>query len=151
MDDVDRIRYQMNRIRREFDQKSSKAVAHAQAMVDWRYYWRHYPWAGLAIAAGLGYLIVPQRQSASHGKVRGEALRDLERNGVVIVERDSRPAPGMLAALGTLAANTALRSALAYIGNRVSQPISPTQQPPTPLRKEGVRSHENGGMRPFPS
>ena len=60
--DIDAIRQQMAQIRHELHQDVRGVVEHAEAATDWRRYYRMYPWASLAVAFAIGYLIVPKRR-----------------------------------------------------------------------------------------
>ena len=60
--DIDSIRQQMAQIRHELHQDVRGVVEHAEAVTDWRRYYRMYPWACLAAAFAVGYLIVPKRR-----------------------------------------------------------------------------------------
>jgi len=60
--DIDSIRQQMAQIRHELHQDVRGVVENAEAVTDWRHYYRMYPWACLAAAFAIGYLIVPKRR-----------------------------------------------------------------------------------------
>ena len=60
--DIDAIRQQMAQIRHELHQDVRGVVENAEAVTDWRRYYRMYPWACLAVAFAIGYLIVPKRR-----------------------------------------------------------------------------------------
>ncbi len=61
--DVDEIRREMAKVRRELHEDVQGVVSTAEAATDWRHYLTVYPWASLGAAAVLGYLIVPRRRS----------------------------------------------------------------------------------------
>jgi len=52
----------MAQIRHELHQDVRGVVQNAEAATDWRRYYRMYPWASLAVAFAVGYLIVPKRR-----------------------------------------------------------------------------------------
>ena len=60
--DVNAIRQQMAQIRHELHQDVRGVVENAEAVTDWRRYYRMYPWACLAAAFAIGYLVVPKRR-----------------------------------------------------------------------------------------
>ena len=60
--DIDSIRQQMAQIRHELHQDVRGVVVNAEAVTDWRRYYRMYPWPSLAVALAIGYFIVPKRR-----------------------------------------------------------------------------------------
>ena len=75
--DVDDIRRQMAQIRRELHEDMQGVVAGAEAAFDWQYYVRLYPWAFLAGAAVVGYLVVPKRHKTAR-EVAEEAVERVQ-------------------------------------------------------------------------
>ena len=63
--DIDSIRQQMAQIRHELHQDVRGVVVNAEAVTDWRRYYRMSPWASLAAAFAVGYLVVPKRRRKS--------------------------------------------------------------------------------------
>ncbi len=60
--EIDDIRRQMARIRRELHEDVRDVVKGAEAVSDWRHYMRMYPWATVVAAAAIGYFVVPKRR-----------------------------------------------------------------------------------------
>ena len=63
--EIAEIQQRMARIRREMHKDVQGAVRGAQSLTDWRNLLANHPWAGLGIAMGLGYLIVPRKKMES--------------------------------------------------------------------------------------
>ncbi len=59
---VDEIRRSMAQIRQRLHQDMQGVVAGAEAASDWKHYVRLYPFACLAVAFGLGMVVVPRRR-----------------------------------------------------------------------------------------
>jgi hypothetical protein len=59
--EVDEIRRKMADIRLDLHRDVKGVRAGTEAATSWRYYAKHYPWASLAVAAAVGYLLVPRR------------------------------------------------------------------------------------------
>ena len=59
------IQNRMMEVRRELEETAAEIAAKArdltQRLGDWRYYLHQHPWAVAAVAAAVGYLIVPRR------------------------------------------------------------------------------------------
>jgi hypothetical protein len=70
---IEDIQRQMAQIRLALHQDVDGAVKGARSMTDWRAVVASHPWAALAAAAALGYLVVPKRQPAevSGGQLAG--------------------------------------------------------------------------------
>ena len=62
----DTVRARMRGIRRDIDRDLEDVSASAHSMVDWKHYVKTYPWACLATAAVLGFLLVPKRSAATN-------------------------------------------------------------------------------------
>ena len=61
--EIAEIQQRMAQIRREMHKDVQGAVRGAQSLTDWRNLLANHPWAGLGIAMGLGYLIVPRKKT----------------------------------------------------------------------------------------
>jgi hypothetical protein len=60
--EIEEIRKGMARIRRELHEDVRGVVESAEAVTDWKHYIRDYPWASIAAAAAIGFVIVPRRR-----------------------------------------------------------------------------------------
>jgi len=58
---ADEIRVKMRSIRRDLRANVKDMVANASQMFDWKSYVRSFPWSSIAVAAVVGYLLVPRR------------------------------------------------------------------------------------------
>jgi hypothetical protein len=57
--DAEEIQRQMQSVRSSLRADVKELVENARDMTDWHYYVRRYPWAAVAAAAGVGFLITP--------------------------------------------------------------------------------------------
>ncbi|MBX6311438.1 MAG: hypothetical protein IRY99_00715 [Isosphaeraceae bacterium] len=89
--EVDEIRRQMAQIRRELHEDMQGVVAGAEVATDWKYYVRLYPWACLAAAFAVGFLIVPRRRSVSRA---AEAAAEATAARLTEAIEEARPVPG---------------------------------------------------------
>jgi hypothetical protein len=60
--EIDDIRRRMALIRRELHEDIRGVVESAEAVTDWKHWIRDYPWASMALAAGVGFWLVPKRR-----------------------------------------------------------------------------------------
>ena len=67
-DDAENIRRQMQNVRQEMGAEVKDIVHGARQLTDWRYHVRTHPWACVAGAFALGFLIVPARKAAAAAK-----------------------------------------------------------------------------------
>ena len=130
--DVDDIRREMSRIRREMHEDVKGVVDAAEAAADWRHYLSAYPWASLSAAFVIGYVLVPRRPPGVEDVLaevmrRKDLMVDAARPAVAAVKA---PEPktvkkGLIGAAFSLVAPLALRTiqgyAAKYVENWVAQ------------------------------
>ena len=116
--EVERIRREMEHLRGELHHEYGAIVRGAKVLTDWHYYVRTFPWACLGAAAALGFLAVPRRLEVMSPDA--DTLAKLAKQNRLVVEPQPRTQArsGVMASLLTLAANAALRAALAYAGQQ---------------------------------
>ena len=96
----DKIRERMAMIRTHIEEHSDEVIAQTDALSDWRFYVRRYPWVAVTGAAVVGYAIVPRRRKP------GEEDRTRETN--------KRPAAFGAAEIRSVLTGAAQRAAMAY-------------------------------------
>lgn len=114
-DDVDAIRRQMAKIRSELHEDVRGVVEAAESAWNWRGYITAYPMMSLAVAAGVGYLIVPRRRkpAAAAPVVVVQKAADAVQSAAQAPETERRKKSLISAGLGMLA-TLALKSAQNY-------------------------------------
>src|SRR6476619_7202457 len=80
-DEVEKIRKRMSELRRELVYDVQDVSRSAKAMASPSFYMRKFPWATLAVAAGVGYLLVPKKKQVVQPDM--EALAELVRKNQV--------------------------------------------------------------------
>lgn len=73
-DDAERIRQQMQNLRREVGADVHDIVHSARQLSDWRYYVKHFPWACVGSAFALGFFVSPARKKLMPGGVDAKSL-----------------------------------------------------------------------------
>jgi hypothetical protein len=131
---ADQIREEMAQVRRDLNVNYGEVVENARDLADWRYYVRNYPWATLAVAATVGYLVVPTRVEL----IRPDAdeILKLARQQKLVVEPKpaAEPKSTVGGALFKLIANTLFRGAIAYAGQNMKKTAArETAQPQYPI------------------
>ncbi|MEN6498571.1 MAG: hypothetical protein ABFD16_30065 [Thermoguttaceae bacterium] len=118
---ADAIQGQMAKIRSDLNADVRGIVENARVITDWKYYVRRYPWACVAGAAALGYLVVPRRLELL--RPDPATLAELAKTNRLVVnpQPDPKPRSGTVASLFTFLANTLVRTAVGYMGQNAGK------------------------------
>jgi hypothetical protein len=118
---ADDIRRQMSRIRCDLHEDVRGIVENARVITDWKHYVRRYPWACMAGAVAVGYLVIPRRLEIM--RPDPDTLAELAKTNRLIV--NSQPQPqlrgGTVASMFTFLANTFVRAAIGYMGQQAGK------------------------------
>jgi hypothetical protein len=130
--DPDEIRRKMALIRRELHEDVREVVASAEAVTDWRRYFRKYPWVSVGAAFALGYLIVPKRKRTIPIEVGSQVERAListaREDARPLVTREEPPRKSLLASAFGVVAPIAWRLAQNYALNYAEQWLAQQQE-----------------------
>jgi hypothetical protein len=131
--EIDDIRRRMALIRRELREDVLGVVESAEAVTDWKHWIRDYPWASVALAAAVGFWLVPKRRRTVKPKEVARAVV-AEIQPVVQTAQAAALAPeprkkgsGLIGAGLGLIAPIALRAAQNYATHLVSHWIAQQQ------------------------
>ena len=116
----EQICHRMAAIRRDMHDEVDGIVENAKELVDWKYYVRQWPWAAVASAAAVGYLMVPRKIEVM--RPDAATLAKLAKDNRVVVESQPQTAAkssSLVSTILSLAANTALRAGVAYAGQQL--------------------------------
>jgi hypothetical protein len=118
---ADAIQGQMAKIRSDLHADVRGIVENARVITDWKYYVRRYPWASVAGAAALGYLVVPRRLELL--RPDPATLAELAKTNRLVVnpQPDPKPRGGAMTSLFTFLANTLVRTAVGYMGQNAGK------------------------------
>jgi hypothetical protein len=114
----------MARIRRELHEDVAEVVDEASGVLDWRAHIRNHPWTATALAAGIGYFLIPRRATSVTKVVVAEPNRAMAAMGnhdqAVSTAQSSRISPwkigwSLLSFAGPLALNAAQAYASSWI------------------------------------
>jgi len=169
--EVDAIRREMARVRRELHADVQGVVSTAEAATDWRHYITAYPWISLGLATAVGYLIVPRRKESATsqlkqaseeelGKIR-ELIAQTQQNVAKVTQTggESKRGKGLISAALGLAAPLVIRAAQGYVMKFLEnwilqQQMSHTMTGPldvpdvTEPGPDTVRAPRRGGVSP---
>lgn len=134
---ADDIRHRMTQIRGELDEDLSGILANAKRLASWRFYLRRFPKTSLAVAACLGYLVIPRRKEIVTPDA--ETLEKLSKKHKLVVEKQPKASKqsNFARPLVKLALSTLLRVGVRKAGELYGQ-YQARQQPSEP--EEAVNS-----------
>lgn len=110
----------MAELRRELECDVRQVSRGAQAMTDWRFYARKFPWAIVGVALVGGYLLVPKRKSVI--KPDPDMIAELIKQNKIKVESVTKQPdkPGMMKALLMTGLTYAVRTGAQYVTQQMA-------------------------------
>jgi hypothetical protein len=132
--EIDEIRKSMARIRRDLHEDVRGVVESAEAVTDWRHWIRDYPWASMAAAAAIGFVLVPKRRKTVKPEAVAQAVAAQIQPAMqqaaqaAAVEGPKKRGRGLIGAGLGLLAPIALRAAQNYATHFVSNWIAGQQE-----------------------
>ena len=131
---AEEIQQRMDAIRGNMSDDVREIRDSSETMLDWRYYFKRYPWPMVTAAVAAGYFIVPKRIEVV--RPDPETLAKLAREDQLIVKQkaETTPEKGLAALAFGLLANALLRAGTAYVGQQAGkifgrQAAEPNGQP----------------------
>lgn len=123
--EVDEIRHSMQQVRLHINQDVEGVVQNAREMTDWRHHVKSHPWLSVAVAAAVGYALVPARKQVVKPDV--DAMLELIKKKKIVVQPESVPKPSFVSQAMSLATGVLLRSAGVYAGQQLTKFFEQTQ------------------------
>jgi hypothetical protein len=163
--EIDEIRRKMAWIRRELREDVLGVVESAEAVTDWRHYIRDYPWATVALAVAVGYVVVPRRQrTVRPAEVARAVAAEIQPTVQAAAPEPQKKGRGLIGAGIGLLAPIVLRVAQNYATHYVSNWVAQQQEqmaahmmagatgpregrPGMGMGRPGGTSQAQGGMR----
>jgi hypothetical protein len=132
--DADAVRKRMAELRRELTCDVRDVRTSARAMANPSFYIRKFPWATIAIAAAVGYLLVPKKKQVVQPDT--EALAEMIRKHQVKLDTSqvSAESKGMLKSLAVMGLTWAARTGMNYVIQQMTTASkTPPQEEPAPV------------------
>jgi hypothetical protein len=132
--DADAVRKRMAELRRELTCDLRDVRTSARAMANPSFYIRKFPWATIAIAAAVGYLLVPKKKQVVQPDT--EALAEMIRKHQVKLDTSqvSAESKGMLKSLAVMGLTWAARTGMNYVIQQMTTASkTPSQEEPAPV------------------
>lgn len=114
-EEAESIRKRMAELRRELTCDMQEVSRSAKAMASPSFYIRKFPWATMAVAAGIGYLLIPKKKQIVQPDM--EALAELVRKNQVNINasKASQESQGMVKTLAVMGLSWAARAGMNYL------------------------------------
>jgi hypothetical protein len=127
---ADQIRKRMAELRRELSCDMQDVSRSAKAMASPSFYIRKFPWATLAVAAGVGYLLIPKKKQVVRPDM--DALAELVRKNQVNINtsKASEESQGMLKTLVVMGLSYAAKTGMNYLVQQMTTNAANTKQQP---------------------
>lgn len=146
--DAQAVQKQMQQLRDELAIDIRDVVRGAHEMADWRRQVKNYPWASLAAAAALGYLLVPRRVHVVRPDAETLAKLIQKDHLSIEAERDGRSRRGLgqavLSAAASAITRAAVRAATAYAEEQAHRFVRSAETP----HPAGESVHHDVGQAP---
>jgi ElaB/YqjD/DUF883 family membrane-anchored ribosome-binding protein len=127
--EVDEIRRRMAWIRRELREDVLGVVESAEAVTDWKHYIRDYPWASVALAAAVGFVLVPRRRkTVKPAEVARAVVAQIQPTVQAAAAEPARKGRGLIGAGLGLLAPIVLRVAQNYATHFVTNWVAQQQE-----------------------
>lgn len=129
MQEVERLQFKMQRIRRHLDEDVDRLQADAAQLMDWKYYIRRHPLASMAVASVAGYFLVPSSSPSVENKVflDPEVSREIaeqfeqRQGGEQFAAAQEAPKQGLMMTLGAVAVNALLKVGMNYVSQQLRE------------------------------
>jgi hypothetical protein len=138
---AEQIQAQMRGIRRDLRANVKGMVANASQMFDWKSYVRSFPWASVAVAGVLGYLLVPRKMKViAYDK---ETLENfLREKQLVVAPPPEKPVNTVWGTLLPVLGGVAVRAGVSYatklgtqwLAQRIQSAVEASSVPQSPQR-----------------
>jgi len=112
-----KVQRQMAQVREELTEDVQDLRARVENLKDWRAFVRKHPWAVLAGAAVVGYLLVPKRPRIIYADA--ETLAKVASQQPLKVEATQNNKPGLIGGLFRTASSTAFQGLMALAGQQL--------------------------------
>src|SRR3954451_22641673 len=124
---VEKICKRMAELRRELVYDMQDVSRSAKAMASPAFYIRKFPWATMAVAAGVGYMLIPKKKQVLQPDM--EALAEMVRKNQVNINtskaaEDSR---GMVKTLVVMGLSWAAKTGMNYLVQQMTPPAAKTR------------------------
>ena len=114
---AERVQRQMAQVREELTEDVQDLRARVEDLKDWRAFVRKHPWAVMAGAAAVGYLLVPKRPRIVYAD--SETLAKVAQQQPLKVEATNVKRPGMFGSLFKSVGATAFHGLMSLAGQQL--------------------------------
>jgi len=140
--EVERLQFKMQRIRRHMDEDVDRLQADAAQLMDWKYYVRRHPLATMAAISAAGYFLIPTPSPPAENRVYldpdtsrevAERVEKLHRDDEPLTNLQETRQQGLLLTVGAMAINALLKAGMNYASQQLRATwLQEFQSPPKP-------------------
>lgn len=125
---AEQIRRSMAFIRRELDEDVAEVEQSARTLLNWKFYLQNYPWASVAVAAAVGYLVVPRKLEIHSPDPK--TLEKLAKKRHLVVEQKPKAEAkgGLIGTAFSFISGLVLKTAMAQLGHQVASMMDTNAQ-----------------------
>jgi hypothetical protein len=126
---AEKICKRMAELRRELVHDMQDVSRSAKAMTSPSFYIRKFPWATLAIAAGVGYMLIPKKKQVVQPDMA--ALAELIRKNQVNINASqvAEESPGMVKTLAVMGLTWAAKAGMNYVIQQLTTAATKAKEP----------------------
>lgn len=126
---VETICRRMAELRRELTYDMQDVSRSAKAMATPSFYIRKFPWATMAVAAGVGYMLIPKKKQVIRPDM--EALAELVRKNQVQIKASQAAdeSQGMVKTLAVMGVSWAAKNGMKYLMQQLTTAASKAKEP----------------------
>lgn len=119
-DRANTIRKRMSGIRQDLHDDVQNVEKSARTLLNWRYYTDNYPWACVAVATALGYMLVPRKLEISSPDPK--TMEKLAKKNRLVVENKPKAEAkgGLVGAAFSFVSGLVLKTAMAQVGHQLA-------------------------------
>jgi len=128
-DPAETITRRMAELRRELTLDVEDVTRSAKAMASPSFYIRKFPWATLAVAAGVGYMLIPKKRQVIQPDM--EALAELVRKNQVQINTSqaTEESQGMVKTLAVMGLSWAAKAGMHYVVQQLTSAAAKSPEP----------------------
>jgi hypothetical protein len=127
---AEKICQRMAELRRELVHDMQDVSRSAKAMTSPSFYIRKFPWATLAVAAGVGYMLIPKKKQQAVQPDMAALAELLRKNhGNATVSQAAEESPGMVKTLAVMGLTWAAKAGMNYVIQQATAAAAKAMEP----------------------
>jgi hypothetical protein len=126
---AEKICKRMAELRRELVHDMRDVSRSAKAMASPSFYIRKFPWATLAVAAGVGYMLIPKKKQVVQPDMAALAELLRKNHAPINVSQAAEESPGMVKTLAMMGLTWAAKAGMNYVIQQATTAAAKAMEP----------------------